>query len=218
MATEPLTRATHPPTSGNYGLSDIIAALQWVQLNIDHFGGNKSSVTLWGHRAGGTLVTTLIGYRRARTIFSKVWISSGSAIFPGKELNRTEILSKRFLESINCNDAACLKNKSIMDLVDAVPNSWKKDNINLPESREAEISKDKRHEWLVLDGNILQEHVGHILAQDKHLVKIMMGTTAHSATPPQFLSPEVSLNATQVEQYVRQSLLGTLSLAEEALE
>lgn len=218
LAAEPLTRATHPPTSGNYGLSDIIAALQWVQLNIEHFGGNKSSVTLWGHRAGGTLVTTLIGYRRARSIFSKVWISSGSAIFPGRELNRTEILSSIFLNNVLCNDAACLRNKRSTDLINAIPYTWYMSNVNLPETKEAEVSKDKRHEWLVLDGNILQEHVGDVFARDKQLVKIMMGTTAHSGTPSEFLSPNVSLNAAQVEDYVRRSLLGTLGLAEEALE
>ncbi|XP_029666293.1 neurotactin [Formica exsecta] len=218
LAAEPLTRATHPPTSGNYGLSDIIAALQWVQLNIEHFGGNKTSVTLWGHRAGGTLVTTLIGSRRAKNLFSKIWISSGSAIFPGKELNRSETMSKNFLETIRCSDANCLRSKSAVELMDAVPEMWYMGNVNLPETRETEIYKDKRHEWLVLDGTILQEHVGHILVQDKHLVKVVMGTTAHSGTPPRFLSPNITLNATQVEKYVRESLLGTLSLAEEALK
>ncbi|GAB1861553.1 Neurotactin [Camponotus japonicus] len=216
LAAEPLTRAAHPPTSGNYGLSDIIAALQWVQSNIEHFGGNKSSVTLWGHRAGGTLVTTLIGYRRAKTLFSKVWISSGSAIFPGKELNETEILSQNFLDNVRCNDAACLRSKSAMYLMDSVPDIWYKRNVNLPETKEAEVSK--KHEWLVLDGSILQEHVGRILAQNKHLVKIVMGTTAHSGTPSQFLFKAPSLNATQVQQYVRESLLGTLGLADEALK
>lgn len=216
MAAEPLTRAAHPPTSGNYGLSDIITALQWVQSNIEHFGGNKSSVTLWGHRAGGTLVTTLIGYRRAKTLFSKVWISSGSAIFPGKELNETEILSQNFLDNVRCNDAACLRNKNAMYLMDGVPDIWYIRNVNLPETKEVEVSK--RHEWLVLDGSILQEHVGRILAQNKHLVKVVMGTTAHSGTPSQFLSEAPSLNATQVQQYVRGSLLGTLGLADEALK
>lgn len=218
MAAEPLTRATHPPTSGNYGLSDIIAVLQWVQWNIEHFGGNKTSVTLWGHRAGGTLVTALIGSRRAKNLFSKIWISSGSAIFPGNELNRSEALSRNFLETIRCNDAACLRSKSAVELMDAVPETWYMGNVNLPETKEADISKDKRHQWLVLDGNILQEHVGHILAETKLTVKVVMGTTAHSGTPPRFLSPNITLNATQVEKYVRESLLGTLSLAEEALK
>lgn len=219
LAAEPLTRATHPPTSGNYGLSDIIAALQWVQLNIENFGGNKSSVTLWGHRAGGTLVTTLIGYRRVKNLFSKAWISSGSAIFPGRELEKSENINRPFLDSIRCSTAACLRSKSAEDLMDAVPETWYVGNMGLPEMKEAGTSyMDRRHEWLVLDGTILQEHVGQILANKDNLtVKVVMGTTAHSGTPLRYLSPNVTLNATQVENIVRESLLGTSGYADEAL-
>ena len=35
-----ITRANYPPHSGNYALSDLIAALEWVQINVEHFGGN----------------------------------------------------------------------------------------------------------------------------------------------------------------------------------
>lgn len=219
LAAEPLTRATHPPTSGNYGLSDIIAALQWVQLNIENFGGNKSSITLWGHRAGGTLVTTLIGYRRAKNLVSKVWISSGSAIFPGRELEKSESINRPFLDSIRCSDAACLRSKSAEDLMDAVPETWYMGNVGLPEMKEAGPSyMERRHEWLVLDGTILQEHVGQILANKDNLnVKVVMGTTTHSGTPSRYLSPNVTLNATQVENIIRESLLGTSGYADEAL-
>ncbi|XP_011859424.1 PREDICTED: neurotactin [Vollenhovia emeryi] len=218
LATESLTRASHPPTSGNYGLSDILAALQWVQLNIENFGGNKSSVTLWGHRAGGTLVTTLIGYRRAKSFFSKVWVSSGSAIFPGRDLRRSEDINKPFLDSIRCSAASCLKRKSAEELMDAVPETWYVSNMGLPEMKEGGTPyMERRHEWLVLDGMILQEHVGQTLANKDLMVKVVMGTTAHSGTPSRYLSPNVTLNATQVENIIRESLLGTSGFADEAI-
>ncbi|XP_003707123.2 neurotactin [Megachile rotundata] len=216
LAAEPLSRATHPPTSGNYGLSDIIAALEWIRLNIENFGGNKKSVTLWGHRAGGTLVTTLVGIRRARDLFHKVWISSGSAIFPGRELHISEQLSGQFLNSIRCNDAACLRSKSAEELMDSIPETWHLGNVGLPETREA-TSRDRRHEWLVLDGAILQEPVGQIWARDEFSVKIVMGTTAHAGAPLKYLNSNTTLNSTQVEKIVRESLLGTSGLADEAL-
>lgn len=35
---------------GNFGLKDQTFLLQWVQENIEYFGGNKNSVTIWGGR------------------------------------------------------------------------------------------------------------------------------------------------------------------------
>lgn len=216
LAIEPLSRTSHPLTSGNYGLSDIIAALQWVHLNIENFGGNKSSVTLWGHRAGATLVTTLVGIRRTRDLFQRVWISSGSAIFPGRELEFSETLNELFLNSTRCNDAACLRSKSAEEIMDSVPETWHLGNIGLPEAREATI-RDRRHEWLVLDRAILQEPVGQIWARDEFSVKIVMGTTAHAGAPLKYLISNITLNSTQVEKIVKESLLGTTGLADEAL-
>lgn len=46
-------------TSGNWGLRDNIAALQWVRGNIVHFGGDGSRVTVYGQSTGGTNVMAL---------------------------------------------------------------------------------------------------------------------------------------------------------------
>lgn len=41
-----------PEYSGNMGFKDQALALQWVNENIEQFGGDKNSVTLIGHRSG----------------------------------------------------------------------------------------------------------------------------------------------------------------------
>ena len=55
--------------SGNYGLMDQIAALQWVRDNIESFGGDPKRVTIFGESAGGEAVLNLLTAPRARGLF-----------------------------------------------------------------------------------------------------------------------------------------------------
>ncbi|XP_034948731.1 neurotactin [Chelonus insularis] len=220
LAAEPLSRAAHPRSSGNYGLSDIIAVLKWVQLNIQHFGGDRDSVTVWGHRAGGTLVSTLLAthaiQEKGKNLFARAWISSPSVAFPNKPLNESEKASETFLNVIQCRDVACLRSKSAENIMDSIPGNWYHSNYELPESREAS-SPNKDHEWIVIDGIIVREDPLRVLQRDGPPVKVIMGTTAHSMIPDRFKDPNTTLETTQVQEIVKESLLGTYGLAEEAL-
>lgn len=55
-----LSAETEHNGSGNYGLLDQIAALQWVQDNIRQFGGNPDNVTIMGESAGAISVSLLV--------------------------------------------------------------------------------------------------------------------------------------------------------------
>ncbi len=63
--------------SGNVGMLDIIAALQWVRDNIDAFGGDPSNVTIFGQSGGGGKVSTLLAAPLAQGLFNKAIIQSG---------------------------------------------------------------------------------------------------------------------------------------------
>lgn len=63
---------------GNYGLMDIIAGLEWVQRNIQQFGGDPDNVTIFGESAGGALVNYLMVIPQARDLFHKAISQSAS--------------------------------------------------------------------------------------------------------------------------------------------
>jgi para-nitrobenzyl esterase len=62
---------------GNYGLADIIAALEWVRDNAQAFGGDPGKVTIFGESAGGAMVTRLMISEPARGLFHRAVVQSG---------------------------------------------------------------------------------------------------------------------------------------------
>jgi para-nitrobenzyl esterase len=64
--------------SGNFGLQDQIAALQWVRANIARFGGDPGNVTIFGESAGAMSVGLLMTSPLARGLFHKAICESGA--------------------------------------------------------------------------------------------------------------------------------------------
>ncbi|XP_053519256.1 carboxylesterase 5A isoform X3 [Artibeus jamaicensis] len=67
---------------GNWAFMDQLAALTWVQKNIEFFGGDPRSVTIFGESAGAISVSSLVLSPLASDLFHKAIMESGVAIIP----------------------------------------------------------------------------------------------------------------------------------------
>jgi para-nitrobenzyl esterase len=66
--------------AGAVGMLDLVAALEWVRDNIEAFGGDPNSVTIFGQSGGGWKVSTLLGMPAARGLFHRAVVQSGSLV------------------------------------------------------------------------------------------------------------------------------------------
>ena len=105
--------------SGNAGVLDLVAALEWVRDNIAQFGGDPGNVTIFGESGGGGKVSTLMTMPRARGLFHKTIIQSGASVVlgtPARAAKLAEIVLKHF----GAKDARKLQSVPVADLLAAV--------------------------------------------------------------------------------------------------
>ena len=90
--------------SGNVGMLDIVAALQWIRDNIGRFGGDPDNVTVFGESGGGGKVGTLMCMPQAKGLFHKAIIMSGT-ILNVNTREMTQALGKAVLKELNVDEA-----------------------------------------------------------------------------------------------------------------
>jgi len=102
LALPGLTGESGHNASGNYGLLDQVAALQWVKANIATFGGDPDNVTLFGESAGSFSVSGLMASPLAQGLFKRAIGESGAFFgdtLPAKPRAEAEAAGIKFAES-----------------------------------------------------------------------------------------------------------------------
>ena len=79
--------------SGNVGMLDIVAGLEWIRDNISNFGGDPGNVTIIGQSGGGGKVCTLTAMPSAKGLFHKAVALSGVALKVGEKNNSEKLAS-----------------------------------------------------------------------------------------------------------------------------
>jgi len=113
-----LTVESRNHSSGNYGLLDQLAALRWVQRNIDKFGGDPKQVTVFGASSGSLNVCDLMASPLAATLFQRAILQSGVCVDGvAPVLAHAEADGQRLASQLGTQDLAKLRSIPAQDLL-----------------------------------------------------------------------------------------------------
>lgn len=160
--------------SGNYGLMDQTAGLEWVRDNIAGFGGDPNNVTIFGESAGGFSVCSHLTSPMSAGLFHKAITQSGNCVRPWLSLEGAEAQGETFAEKIGCDTEddvlACLRGKSQTDVLAAFPAG--------PNFGFTDLEGEGATWWPIYDGHFFTEQSAVRMASGEfNQVPVMLGFT-----------------------------------------
>jgi para-nitrobenzyl esterase len=150
-----LTKESDRNASGNYGLMDQLAALEWVQRNIAAFGGDTKRVTIFGESAGSWSTNMMMATPLAHGLFHRVIGESGAEFAHVRKLADAEQAGVKFATSMGADSLAALRSKSAAD-IQAKQGGFQGPDVDgyvLPEDVYTIFSKGKQNDVPLLIGS-----------------------------------------------------------------
>ncbi len=194
--------------SGNYGLMDQIAALEWVRRNISAFGGDPHRVTLFGQSAGAVDTGLLMASPLARGLFQQAIEESGQVVglMPTASRQQSEDAWATVAQALG-SDAATMRKASTADVLAAehsaprppAENFWgyrgaSVDGHVLPDLPAHIFALGQEAPVPLIIGSNVQEIVpnGQATAQTNHLIEYAVGTQRAPALEAVYAQPPVN--------------------------
>jgi len=156
-------------SSGNYGTLDLKASLDWVQANIEAFGGDPDNVTIFGESGGGTKTISQMATPLAEGLFHRAIVQSGSALTSPERITTladAEAKGEQLADALGVADSD--------DVLAAMREiSWE-EIISAGSSDEVGFRAN-----VVVDGYVIPDPVSQIFSEGRqHDVPLIVGANA----------------------------------------
>ncbi len=163
-------------SSGNVGMLDIVAALQWVRDNISAFGGDSGNVTIFGESGGAGKVSVICALPAAAGLFHKAIMQSGPCLQIADKEHATAI-ARQLLQDLNMSTRDLSKLQEVDSTVLASAASSAEMKI-MPRV----LGKASRGLIPVVDGTVLRHDPFDLMAAPESAhVPFMVGSTRDEA-------------------------------------
>jgi para-nitrobenzyl esterase len=156
-----LTAESPHKSSGNYGILDMVASLEWVQHNIAAFGGDPRNVTVFGQSAGAMAITSLMTSPLTDGLFQRAIAESivGGAVSPNRP-NATVAAEEQ--QGLKQAQAAGLETVEAMRALST-----------------EEVAKTFRAQTMIVDNYVIPEDPAIVFAEGREQkVDVLMGANA----------------------------------------